>query len=238
MCGRFYIASEDETGEINRMIDEAARRQRAIVGECTLAAGEIFPSAVTAALARGKSGQPGAYPMRWGFLVRRDEKRSGLIINTRSETALQKPMFRASMLERRCLLPFSWYFEWDRRGALADAGAETDKDGQTSFDLGGASVPHRQNGRQRGEKSAPVRYAIRPETPGLMFLAGIYRYEKDQPLPAFSILTMPPAPEIAFIHDRMPVIFSAERKAEWLSDSAEPDEMLKKAQMQMSFRIA
>ena len=38
------------------------------------------------------------------------------LINARSETAAEKPMFRDSMRARRCLLPMSAYFEWEHRG--------------------------------------------------------------------------------------------------------------------------
>ena len=38
-----------------------------------------------------------------------------LIINARSETAAEKPMFRDGMQQRRCLLPASHYFEWEKR---------------------------------------------------------------------------------------------------------------------------
>ena len=44
MCGRFYIADEDETGEIQRMIEEAARKQKAILGCDTIAGGKWPPA--------------------------------------------------------------------------------------------------------------------------------------------------------------------------------------------------
>ena len=45
----------------------------------------------------------------WGF----PGKEGGLIINARSETALQKPMFSSSVMYRRCAIPAEYFFEWD-----------------------------------------------------------------------------------------------------------------------------
>ena len=50
--------------------------------------------------------------MKWGYSLP-DGK---LIINARSETAAEKSLFRDGMLNRRCLVPASNYFEWEKRG--------------------------------------------------------------------------------------------------------------------------
>ena len=148
MCGRFYFPEMRDDGLAERILQEAVRRRAALTGDGTIALGEVAPTETVAALAAGKNGEPGGYPMRWGF-TRYDGK--GFIINTRSETALTKPMFRQSMLERRCLIPAAHYFEWEKRGR---------------------------------EK---IRYAIRPKAEGLMFLAGIYRFEAGEKLPVMSV---------------------------------------------------
>ncbi len=225
MCGRFFIAEEDEDELLNMMIEEASRRQQAIVGEQTVARGEIFPSATVAALAMSKTGNISAYPMQWGF-HRPDGK--GLIINTRSETALEKPMFRASMQSRRCLIPASWYFEWELRD-----GQQSLLDGMASFQIERDSLP-----KGKTKNAQKIKYAIRPKTTGPIYLAAIYRYEESQRLPVFSILTREPAPEIAFIHDRMPVIFSDASRNFWLDRSADPLEALKLHEKEMVFRAA
>ena len=49
-------------------------------------------------------------PMIWGFP---SFKGKGVIINARGETALGKPMFRRSVLERRCIVPTTGFYEWD-----------------------------------------------------------------------------------------------------------------------------
>lgn len=52
-----------------------------------------------------------------------------------------------------------------------------------------------------------------------IYMAGIYRPEKDLDVPAFTILTMDAAPSISFIHDRMPVIIPQEYQDQWLSQA-------------------
>ncbi|PKM71867.1 MAG: SOS response-associated peptidase [Firmicutes bacterium HGW-Firmicutes-16] len=59
------------------------------------------------------------------------------------------------------------------------------------------------------------KYAIRAKEP--LFMAGLYQTEADTELPRFVILTRPAAPELAFIHDRMPVIIPSTAQSAWLT---------------------
>ncbi len=49
--------------------------------------------------------------MRWGF-PKSDGR--GLLINARAETVTQKPTFRESLRHRRCVIPASRFYEWDK----------------------------------------------------------------------------------------------------------------------------
>jgi len=71
--------------------------------------GEVFPTDVVPV----QTGNNLYQPMKWGFTAFKGKQP---IINARSETALEKPMFRFSMKERRCLIPASGYYEWKREG--------------------------------------------------------------------------------------------------------------------------
>ena len=73
--------------------------------------GDVRPSNSAMVIA-GHRNRLHAGIMRWG-LQRYDGK--GLVINTRSETALEKHMFRESALQRRCVIPAKAFYEWDRQ---------------------------------------------------------------------------------------------------------------------------
>ena len=107
MCGRYYIAiDEDELRDIG---EEAEKLVNAFNEPIPLKTyGEIFPTnVVPVQTARNRY-----VPMKWGFTGFNKKA----VINARSETALEKPMFRRAMLENRCLVPASGYYEWKRDG--------------------------------------------------------------------------------------------------------------------------
>ena len=76
-----------------------------------LPGGEVRPSNSAMVMA-GHKNRIHAGIMTWG-LPRYDGK--GLIINTRSETAFEKPMFRENALQRRCIIPARAFYEWDNQ---------------------------------------------------------------------------------------------------------------------------
>ncbi|MBB4303922.1 putative SOS response-associated peptidase YedK [Rhodobium orientis] len=55
--------------------------------------------------------------VRWGLVPGwvKDPADFSLLINARSETAAEKPAFRAAMRHRRCLIPANGFYEWQRR---------------------------------------------------------------------------------------------------------------------------
>ncbi len=110
MCGRYYIADEDTAEELRQIIEEVNRRSSG--GDRPVkTAGEIFPTDLVPVLANNKNMQPAAFAMEWGYTLP-DGRR---IINARSETAHEKGMFKDGLKNRRCLIPASGYFEWEKR---------------------------------------------------------------------------------------------------------------------------
>lgn len=111
MCGRVYMAPADP--ELRELIKEMNRSKLASrftgkEGDLLQPEGEIFPSSVLPVLAVNKAGQQRVFPMKWGF-----SGPKGLLINARVETAAEKPTFSEPWAAHRCVIPASWYFEWE-----------------------------------------------------------------------------------------------------------------------------
>ncbi|RAP40824.1 DUF159 family protein [Rhodovulum viride] len=55
-------------------------------------------------------------PMRWGFLPHwyKTPADGPLLINARADTVAQKPAFAAAARQRRCLIPASGFYEWQK----------------------------------------------------------------------------------------------------------------------------
>ncbi len=109
MCGRYYIDDGRDSVELRDIIGQINRRAAV---EPVKTAGEIFPADVVPVVASNRRMAPSAFAMRWGYALS-DGRR---VINARSETAREKPMFRDGMLKRRCAVPATRYFEWERAG--------------------------------------------------------------------------------------------------------------------------
>ena len=189
MCCRFFTGDAEDDEELRAIIDALQRRG----GGDAAVARDVLPTETAAVVASSRRLSPGVFAMRWGF----SGAGGAPVINARSETAHEKPLFAGSMESRRCLIPAGWYYEWERRG------------------------------RER------VRYAIRPEEAGLMYMAGLYRLT---PAGAqFTILTRGAAPDIAFIHPRMPVILPRDALAGWIDPRRDGRALLDGAVEQMRF---
>lgn len=98
---------EEEIIEIRAIIQEINRRY-ADKPEYQMKSGEIFPTDTVLVLT-GRSIE--ARLFRWGFPRRQDK---GVIINARSETVLEKNIFRQAFLKRRCIIPSTGFYEWKK----------------------------------------------------------------------------------------------------------------------------
>ena len=74
------------------------------------------------------------------------------MINARTETAAEKPTFQESWERRRCVIPVSWYFEWEHL-------------------IGNT-----------GQKKTGDKYMIQPRGSSVTWLCGLYRIENNLPV--------------------------------------------------------
>ncbi|MDD7051091.1 MAG: SOS response-associated peptidase [Lachnospiraceae bacterium] len=110
MCGRYYV--DDETArEINKIIrlaDEKVRK--AASANIQLQAKNIHPTEAAPVLMVTNQ-ELSCKLQRWGFPGYQGKQ---VIFNARSESALEKKMFRDSIEYRRIVIPATWFYEWNR----------------------------------------------------------------------------------------------------------------------------
>lgn len=111
--------------------------------------GEVRPTDIVPVIAPNAKGIKSVFPMQWGFLAR-DGKRS--LFNARVESAMKKPTFKDAWKSHRCIIPASYYFEWEHFKST---------DGKT----------------KTGDK-----YAIQPTGCIVTWLCGLYRIEDGYPV--------------------------------------------------------
>ncbi len=105
MCGRYEFDDRKDVEEIHKIMKELNNGI-----SIAYKTGEIFPSYDVPVLSV-KSNKPNLSVMMWGF-PKWDKK--GLIINAKSETALEKKMFSKPLIEKRCVILSTGFFEWQK----------------------------------------------------------------------------------------------------------------------------
>lgn len=108
MCGRYTLYNEKEDREIKRLVAEVNKKF-----QLEVKIDDIYPSDLAPIIRSNQNNQDGSSldVMKWGY---DNPIKKGLIINARSETVMEKPMFRDDFKARRCLIPATGFYEWDR----------------------------------------------------------------------------------------------------------------------------
>jgi putative SOS response-associated peptidase YedK len=116
MCGRFALtATPDQTAAFAGLADL----------EDFPARFNIAPTQPILTVIAGEPRAPGsnlpdrrALLVRWGLIPAwvKEPKEFPLLINARSESAVEKASFKAAMRHRRVLIPTSGFYEWKRSG--------------------------------------------------------------------------------------------------------------------------
>lgn len=139
--------------------------------------------------------------MRWGLVPfwAKDVAVGNRMINTRAETAAEKPAFKKSLARRRCLVPADGWYEWRRTGKQKEPFFMTRPDGR-SLSLAGIWDTWRDPKDTEGTAA---------------------------PVVTFSIITTNAAGRLTEVHDRMPLVIDERNWADWLDpDRTEVEELL------------
>lgn len=137
MCGRYHFSVE-ESRDLQRIIGEAQRRSIPRADEIKL--GEVFPTDKSVVLLAA-DGKLVPEVQAWGFPR---FKGPGVMINARSETAEEKPVFKNCLSTRRCIVPSTGFYEWSPQkerylftshhfGCIYMAGLYDEFDGERRF---------------------------------------------------------------------------------------------------------
>lgn len=147
---------------------------------------------------------------RWGLIPSwaKESSIGAKLTNARVETISEKPSFRSAFAKRRCLIPADGYYEW-----------------------------------YRPEKGAKQPFYIHRTDGHSLAMAGLYEWWRDpsnpdaEPRLTCTVITTAATPELAVIHDRMPVMIEQADWAEWL-DPAVPGKELPPPMLEARFRLA
>ncbi len=104
MCGRYNFTVE-QTEEVIEILEKLNAKFQGKEYKT----GEIYPTNLAPILIEEEKDVSPTLS-NWGF-PKFDEK--GVIINARAESAFEKKTFRDSLLNRRCIVPSTGFYEWD-----------------------------------------------------------------------------------------------------------------------------
>ena len=145
MCGRYYIEESPELRPIIEAMNHSPLVAKFQKSSAVLSQGEIRPTNVAPVIASSRAGNRAVFPMKWGFTGKT------LLINAKTETAAFKPTFREAWASHRCIVPASWYFEWEH---------------MTMND---------------GKKKTGDKFMLQPKGSPVTWLCGLYRIEEGLP---------------------------------------------------------
>lgn len=134
MCGRYTVFDDGEIPELQVLLRHA--RSTGL----PFATGEVFPSDPAMVIVQ-QGGAPLVTVMRWGYTGVAPR----LLINARAETAAGKPAFATDLVQRRCVIPTTGFYEWSH-----DADKQKylfTKDGTPLLYLGGIWHPSPEGGQ-------------------------------------------------------------------------------------------
>ena len=147
MCCRYFLELSPELRPIVEEMNRSPLVRRFQEHMAVHSSGEIRPTDVAPVIASSRSGRRAVFPMKWGFTV----PGRPTVINARAETAGEKPLFREAWKSHRCIVPASWYYEWEHLI------------------------------RNDGKKETGGKYLLQAQGANAVWMCGLYRMEEGLP---------------------------------------------------------
>lgn len=110
MCGRYVYEAKDE--DLEQEFDAVVEK---IIGNVARPRYNIAPTQYVPTI-RALEAERAVGAMRWGLIPgwAKDDQIANHTVNARAETVAEKPAFRAAFKQRRCVIPASGFYEWQR----------------------------------------------------------------------------------------------------------------------------
>lgn len=137
MCGRYTLKNPERLErDLARLFEISAK---------LAARFNVAPSQTLPVVVRPVDRPAAVAELRWGFLPPWEQgaKPAILPINAQIETVAQKPMFRAALRERRCLVPADGFYEWRKDADGGKTPFHIERVGSEPFYLAGIWQPAR-----------------------------------------------------------------------------------------------
>lgn len=213
MCGRYAASSSpDDLVEEFEIVDPEAAAQAhqvAVEADYNVAPTKTAPVVLERPPSRDREAEPVRQlrPLVWGLVPSwaKDRSVGARMINARAESLLDKPAYRRAATSRRCLVPADGWYEWQVSPTAID---DKGKPRKQPFFVTGAGG-------------------------GGIALAGLYEFWRDDSrdpedpsawLTTYAVVTTAAEPDLARIHDRMPLALPRDRWDAWLSPAVTDDD--------------
>ena len=123
LCGRYALTVSKEKLEVRYHVKES--------GYAMEEQDEIFPATENSVLLPNQK----IYRVKWGFTPRFAKRP---LINARSESVLEKKTFKEPFEKRRCIVPATYFFEWQKmEGQQKKAKKKIEVNGLPIFSMAG-----------------------------------------------------------------------------------------------------
>lgn len=180
MCGRYTLHQKNE---------KIAKRFNLAVAPDTIHENyNVAPGQMMPVITEDEQGRHLEF-MNWGFVPTwaKDPKIGYKLINARSESIFEKPMWRGVIKRKRAIIPADGFYEWKR--------LDNSKTRKQPFYI----------------------HPKQTDLFGFAGIWETWKDASGQELKTYSIITTEPNKEMRAVHDRMPVILQKEDEDSWLS---------------------